>query len=588
MKRALVASISLLVLALAFGVVAVLQTIEAKKNAIEAKKNADKALTQTKLAEAEKEKAEAAQVYAETNALLARKAEKNAEAEKEKAEKARKQAEESALIARNAEIQAKLSEEIAKSERKKAEKNLATAIAARKKAKEEEEKATIAKVQADRERQKAKAKELAFKSIQSFNNEDETATKATLALYAYENYQDSTKTFHQDPDIYSALRLALEKIDKNIASGINANQGGIKSLVLVDTQVLTAGSTGSIKMWDLTEDNTLIKPSEEAFSFAKNGTHLTKHIATNIDNTLMASSHADGKIRVWKAQNIESELPFNKKGFIELKGHEYPVKLTAFAKDGKSLLSLDTEGNVFFWELKEDIGLTQKPQKLDFEKGEGFKTISILPTNEDNKFLLGVNEDGDGILAEITITDAKIESYTIKNGSFNPIQSMVLNPNGDKLAIGSRFGDIDILDFRTFNKIESLNSHKNGVVSIAFSPDGKHMVSAGFDKTVQLFNMESLKANPVLIRNNSWVRTVTFNPNSEQFFTSGEDERIHVYDVRSKVMATKLKAKLEKALESEETKENVKAQLEETFGKDSGVYQYFKNDFLKLEQMTKF
>ncbi len=566
LKRALVAAIALLVLALGFGGLAILQTFEAtqqaqiaKDNAAKAIKNEERAKRNADRAKEEADRANREKERANEERTLARQAEAEALQNFLKAQAAEKEARKQTQLAieegKRALAQKKRADyqtEIARLQTKLAEQN--------------SKKAEIEKEKAYRLKELAEARELAFKSIQSFNSAEQREVKALIALYAYDNYkQNQSPDAPQDPDIYSALRLAFEKLDDQNSNEVSAKQGSIRSLMVSPKgeKLFTSGSDGSIKLWEVTPDG-LNAEQVRTLRFAKSGIHLTKNIALSNDKNFVASAHNDQSIRIWYIGEGDNPLSLPKKGkdqYIELKGHEYPVKSVAFAPNDLGVLSLDTEGNLRYWPLNTE---NKRAESFMPKLPEGYDVVSIATHPKYDQFIIAYNYQQFG---EIGLFDPQSSSPLqpiIKK--INPVQNLSISPDGNMLGVGSRTGSLRLYTFPEPYLIRALNSHQSGILSLSFSPDNRYLVTASFDKTIQIYNLYNLEANPIVISQNQWTYAVDFHPNSKQFFTSGEDERIHIFNTESDQIAENLRRSLSQVFaEKPERKEKVEIQLQELF-----------------------
>ena len=65
--------------------------------------------------------------------------------------------------------------------------------------------------------------------------------------------------------------------------------------------------------------------------------------------------------------------------------------------------------------------------------------------------------------------------------------------------------------------------HKKGAYALSFSPDGKLIVSAGYDKNLRIFNLEERTILPPIEAHKELITTVRFSPNG-QFLASASNE----------------------------------------------------------------
>ena len=79
------------------------------------------------------------------------------------------------------------------------------------------------------------------------------------------------------------------------------------------------------------------------------------------------------------------------------------------------------------------------------------------------------------------------------NGHANWVRSVAFSPDGRTLVSGSSDGTVRLWDVTTRQQIgDPLNGHDDVIRSVAFSPDGKTLVSGGADGTARLWDVTYL------------------------------------------------------------------------------------------------
>ncbi|KAE9621127.1 putative transcription factor WD40-like family [Lupinus albus] len=82
----------------------------------------------------------------------------------------------------------------------------------------------------------------------------------------------------------------------------------------------------------------------------------------------------------------------------------------------------------------------------------------------------------------------------------------------------------------SFSEVGSIRKSNNKVVCCHFSSDGKLLASAGHDKKVVLWNMETLQTESTQEEHNLIITDVRFRPNSTQLATSSFDTTVRLWD----------------------------------------------------------
>lgn len=82
----------------------------------------------------------------------------------------------------------------------------------------------------------------------------------------------------------------------------------------------------------------------------------------------------------------------------------------------------------------------------------------------------------------------------------------------------------------SFTEVSSIRESNSKVICCHFSSDGKLLASAGHDKKVVLWNMETLHTESTADEHNHIITDVRFRPNSTQLATSSFDKTIRLWD----------------------------------------------------------
>lgn len=126
-----------------------------------------------------------------------------------------------------------------------------------------------------------------------------------------------------------------------------------------------------------------------------------------------------------------------------------------------------------------------------------------------------------------TLNGHRFEVYSV---AFSPDGKALASAGGD-LSSDLKPGEIYLWDVGTGKLLRPLDGHTGGVWSVAFSPDGKTMASASADKTVKFWDTATGKVILTLEGHTEWVRSVAFSPDGKTLASASNDMTVKVWEV---------------------------------------------------------
>ena len=229
-------------------------------------------------------------------------------------------------------------------------------------------------------------------------------------------------------------------------------------------------------------------------------------------------------------------------GFQENRGLD---ALLQAVKAGYKLKELD---NVQYWS-KQDIQIqpiTSLHQSIygitELNRLEGHKNwIRSVVFSPDGKTIASASSDN---TIKLWTMDGK-ELVTLK-GHISGVKSVMFSPNGKTIVSGSDDGTIklwkldgiEIFTVKHSNWIMRNLAEKNyGVRSVAFSPDGKTIVSGSEDQTIKLWNLEG-KQLLYITGHTGLIRSIAFSPDGKTIASGSADSTIKLWNLQGDELQT--------------------------------------------------
>ena len=266
----------------------------------------------------------------------------------------------------------------------------------------------------------------------------------------------------------------------------------------------------------------------------------TLGVAFNRDGTRVASGASDGTVRLWDGRT-------GKAVGAPLNGHPKGVANLTFSPDGSRLLSGGGGGTLVLWDAR-------RGERIDDWLNGQSGAVTALAFRPDGQRAVSGGEDGLLRLwdargaAPATVLPASTPATALPASTQAPAagRGVAVSPDGALRAVGAENGALRLVDARSgqpsgapvfgHQKPEGMNAfakdRRVALQSVAFSSDGKHVVSGSQNGSVRLWQAHPLKPlGDLLLGHEQAVTSVAIGSDGRHLVSGGADGTLRFWQV---------------------------------------------------------
>lgn len=212
---------------------------------------------------------------------------------------------------------------------------------------------------------------------------------------------------------------------------------------------------------------------------------------------------------------------------FSLQGHKMGISSVAFSQDGKRLASASSDGSVRVWDAEAGKELVL------IRTGHQVNCVAIGPKQD---MLASACADGTVVLWDLS-NGQELRSFNGHRHLGSSVHAVAFSPDGKYVISGngSPSGTISAIvwEAASGNEKMTLGGFTGMVVSLAYSRDGKKIVSASGDKRLRVWDAHTGKELVTIVQPDNYYWGVAFSPDGKRLVAANDNRKVTIWDAET-------------------------------------------------------
>ncbi|MEO6740018.1 MAG: TIR domain-containing protein [Chthoniobacteraceae bacterium] len=279
-------------------------------------------------------------------------------------------------------------------------------------------------------------------------------------------------------------------------------------------RMIVAGSKG-LTIWNVAAGRALAEPVIRQMMVAS--------ASMSADDSRVVTAGYDGNVRIWDAATGKAVGTPMKHALKPGTTAFDPDAITAvFNADATRVASTASDGTVRIWDAQSGTPVGTVVQLEGLAKRAAFSPDGRLAAAGDSRGNVRIFDAATGA----TIRD-------LPHGRPAEIYSVAFSADGKRLVTAGSDFLAHVWNVESGQELSATIQHASRISTAVFSPDGGRILTTSTDRTARIWNAET--GTPMIdeVRLDDFGNSARFSPDGERFVTASRDGKVQVWDSAS-------------------------------------------------------